>query len=121
MARKAAVDDHKFLVSEDHAVFVSQRWRRTFDQIKETLTSRRDVSTVLDIVGRPKSLGGLVVPLVEKCVESFEDKCLVRFLNCLRHFKCSWFETFVAHVRTEGCFVGEIDLYYWPTPNGWKI
>ena len=27
MARKAAVDDRKFLVREDHAVFVSQRWR----------------------------------------------------------------------------------------------
>ena len=36
MARKAPVDDHKFLVSEDHAVFVSQRWRRTFDQIEGT-------------------------------------------------------------------------------------
>ena len=89
MARKAAVDDHKFLVSEDHAVFVSQRWRRTFDQIEETLTSRRDVSTVLDIVGRPKSLGGFIVPLVEKRIKCFEDESLVRFFECLRHFTCS--------------------------------
>jgi hypothetical protein len=87
MARKATVDDDMFLVSEDDAAFVSQGWRHTFDQIKKALTSRRDVSTVLDIVGRPKSLGGLLVPLVEKCVESFENKCLVRFVNCLRHFK----------------------------------
>jgi hypothetical protein len=81
MARKAAVGDHNFLVSEDHTVFVSQRSRRTFDQVDETLTSRPDVSTVLDIVGRPKSLGGLIVPHIQKCVESFEDKCLVRFFN----------------------------------------
>ena len=93
MARKAAVDDHKFLVSEDHAVFVSQRWRCVFDQIEKALTSWRDVGTVLDIVGRSKSLGGLIVPLVEKRIECFEDKCLVRFFNCLRHFVCSWFES----------------------------
>src|SRR5207245_7404601 len=97
-AREASVEDHKFLVSEDHAVFVSQRWRRTFDQIEETLTSRRDVSAVLDIVRRPKSLGGLIIPLVEKCVESFEDERLVRFFNCRRHFMCSWFESVLLDV-----------------------
>ena len=52
-------------------------------RLKKALTSPRDVSTVLDIVGRPKSLGGLVVPLVEKCVEGFKNECLVRFLICL--------------------------------------
>jgi hypothetical protein len=31
-----------------------------------------------------------VAALVEKCVESFEDKCLVRFLNCLRHVVCAF-------------------------------
>lgn len=46
VARKAAVDDHKFLASEYHAVFVLQRWRRTFDQIEKTLTSRRDGSAL---------------------------------------------------------------------------
>jgi hypothetical protein len=82
MAQKGAVDDDMFLVSEDQAAFVSQGSRRTFDQIKKALTSPRDVSTVLDIVGRPKSLGGLV-PLVEKCVEGFKNECLVSFLICL--------------------------------------
>jgi hypothetical protein len=57
-------------------VFVSQRWRRTFDQIEKAFTSRRDVSTALDIVGRLKSLSGLVVPLVEKRIECFEDSAL---------------------------------------------
>jgi hypothetical protein len=34
-----------------HAVFVSQRWRRTFDKIKRPSRARRNVGTVLDIVG----------------------------------------------------------------------
>ena len=76
-ARKTPVDDHKFLVSEDYVVFVSQRWRRVFDQIEKALTSWRDVGTVLDIVGRSKSLGGLIVPLVEKRIECFQDNRLI--------------------------------------------
>ena len=79
MPRKAAVDAHEFLVSEDHAGFVSQCWRCAFDQIEQTATSHRDVSTVLDMVRRPKSLRGPVVPPVEKCLESFEESALFAF------------------------------------------
>src|SRR5271170_3533638 len=79
MARKAPVDDHKFLVSEDYVVFVAQRRRRVFDQIEETLTSRRDVSTVLDIVGRPESLGGFVVAFVEQGIECFQYDRFILF------------------------------------------
>ena len=55
-------------------MFVSQHWRCAFDQIEKTLASWRDVGTVLDVVGRQIALRGLVISLVEKCLESFEDK-----------------------------------------------
>jgi hypothetical protein len=95
------------LSARDHPVFVSQRWRRAFDQIEEALSPWRDVGTVLDIVWRPKTFSGLVIALVEKCLESFEDKCLVRFLDCLRHFRCSWFEIMLEYAMKGRRFSGQ--------------
>ena len=77
MSREAPMDDYIFVVGEDHAGFVSQGWRRAFDQIEETFTSWRDVSTVLDVVGRPKSLGRFVVALIEKRIECFQYKSFI--------------------------------------------
>jgi hypothetical protein len=37
---------------------------------------------VLDVAGRPKTLGGWVVALVEKRIEGLNNKCFVLLLNC---------------------------------------
>jgi hypothetical protein len=53
-------------VGDDQRVLVMQLFRRGLDKFKEPLAPRRDMSTVLDIGGRPETLGCGVVPLVEK-------------------------------------------------------
>src|SRR3984893_6061716 len=54
-----------------------QLFRRGLDKFEEPLAPRRDMSTVLDIGGRPETLGGGVVPLVEERVERLQDERFV--------------------------------------------
>src|ERR1700731_616837 len=54
-------------------------FRCGLDKFEEPLAPRRDMSTVLDIGGRPETLGRGVVPLVEERVERLQDK---RFVLC---------------------------------------
>src|ERR1700730_1585480 len=56
-----------------------QLFRRGLDKFKEPLAPRRDMSTVLDIGGRPKTLGRGVVPPVEERVDRLQDE---RFVLC---------------------------------------
>ena len=60
-------------------VLVMQLFRRGLDKFEEPLAPRRDMSTVLDIGGRPETLGRGVVPLVEERVERVQDE---RFVLC---------------------------------------
>jgi len=56
-------------VGDDQRVLVMQLFRRRLDKFEEPLAPRRDMSTVLDIGGRPETLGRGVVPFVEERVE----------------------------------------------------
>ena len=50
------------------------------DKIEQSLATRFDVSTVLDIVRRPILLRSRVVPLVKQGVEGVEHECFVFLL-----------------------------------------
>ena len=52
----------------------------------QAFTARRDMSAVLNVAGRPKLLSGVVVALIEKCFESFQDEGFVPRFNRLIHF-----------------------------------
>jgi hypothetical protein len=67
-------------VGDDRGVIVMQLFRRSLDKFEEPLAPRRDMSTVLDIGGRPETLRRGVVPLIEERVERLQDE---RFLLCL--------------------------------------
>jgi hypothetical protein len=63
-------------VGDDQRVLVMQL-RCRLDKFEEPLAPRRDKSTVLDIGGRPETLGRGVVPLVEQGPDCFEDGRLI--------------------------------------------
>src|SRR5260370_17419180 len=50
-----------------------QSFRGPFDQGEKSLASGRNVRTVLNVVRRPETLRGGVVPLVEKGFEGVQD------------------------------------------------
>src|SRR6202022_424970 len=54
-------------------VLVAQSFRGPFDQGQKALASGRNVRTVLNVVRRPETLRGGVVPLVEKSFEGVQD------------------------------------------------
>src|ERR1700730_12082791 len=84
--------DYQISVGDDRSCFVLERCRKALDEIEQTVTARRDMSAVLNVVGRPIALGRCIIPLVEQCVESFEDECSIFRFNCLTHFS---FHTFL--------------------------
>src|SRR6267378_3328776 len=62
---KPPVHDHQVSLSHDRSRFVLQRWREALDEIEQTLTTRRDMSAVLNVVRGPVALGRHVVPFIE--------------------------------------------------------
>jgi hypothetical protein len=58
--------------------------RESFHEVEEATPPQSDMGTVLDVVRRPVSLGGLEVTLIEQNIEIFKQKSLVLFLRCLR-------------------------------------
>src|SRR5580698_7621941 len=82
---KSPVHDHEVSLGHDRSRFVLQCWRDALDEIEQTLATRCDMSTMLNVVGRPKSFCGRIVALVEECVERFQDEGLVLFGCSLRH------------------------------------
>src|SRR5208283_4538640 len=60
-----------------HSRLILQRRGDALYQIEQAFASGRDVSAVLDVVGRPEALSCYVVTLIEQCVECLEDKRLV--------------------------------------------
>ena len=56
------------------------------DEIKEAVATRRDMRTMLNVIGRPVTLSPCVITLVEQRVESFQDEGLVGLLNRGLHF-----------------------------------
>ena len=59
--RKTPVNDHELLVGNDRSWLVLQRWRDALDEIEQAIATGRDMSAVLDVVGRPKLLLPVVV------------------------------------------------------------
>ena len=66
---KSAMHNHEVSLSHDRSRFVLQRRRKALDEIEQTLTTRCDMSAVLNVFGRPKSLRSRVVSLIEQGVE----------------------------------------------------
>src|ERR1700694_4371873 len=54
-------------------VLIAQSFRGPFDQGEKSLASGRNVRAVLNVVRRPETLRGGVVPLVEKSFEGVQD------------------------------------------------
>src|SRR5437868_15547777 len=77
--------DDVVALRDDKLVFVTQALGGVADQIEKSLATRFDVSTVLNIVRRPKALSGRVVPLVKQCVEGVEHQRFVFLLYRLTH------------------------------------
>ena len=75
--RESSVDHHEIAFRDDHSRLILQRRGDALDQIEQAFASGRDVSAVLDVVGRPEALSCYVVTLIEQCVECLEDKRFV--------------------------------------------
>src|ERR1700722_12833163 len=82
---ESTVHDHEVSLSQDGPSFVFQCWRDVLDEIEQTLATRRNMSTMLNVVGRPKSFCGRIVALVEECVQRFQNEGLVLFGCSLQH------------------------------------
>src|ERR1700704_379699 len=63
---KSPVHDNDVSLSHDRSRFVLQRWWEALDEIEQTLTTRCDMSAVLNVVRGAVALGSYVVPFVEE-------------------------------------------------------
>src|SRR5271154_6813968 len=61
-AGESAVHDHHIALGHNYTRLIPECLRQTFDEVKQSLAPRLDVSTVLDIARRPISLGFSVIP-----------------------------------------------------------
>ena len=75
--RESSVNHHEISFSHDHSRLIFQRRGDALDQIEQAFASGRDVSAVLNVVGRPETLSCYVVALIEQCVECLKDKRFV--------------------------------------------
>ena len=64
-------------IGHDQRIFVAQLLRRSSYELEQTIAARRNVSAVLNIGGRPETLGGGVIPLVEERVERLQHERFV--------------------------------------------
>src|SRR5260370_4291357 len=86
MPRKPSVDDDEISLRDNHVVFILQRWRDALDEIEQAVTTRLDMSTVLNVVRRPITLSRYVITLIEQRVKSCKNKRFVFRFNRLTHF-----------------------------------
>src|SRR5260370_1618287 len=82
---KSPVHDHEVSLGHDRSRFVLQRWWDALDEIEQTLTTRCDMSAVLNVGGRPESFCCHIIALVEECVKRLQDEGLVLFECSFRH------------------------------------
>jgi len=73
-AAKSPMHDHEVSLSHDDSRFVLQCWWKALNEIEQALTTRCNVSAVLNVVRRPESFCGRIVALVEEFVERFHDE-----------------------------------------------
>jgi hypothetical protein len=64
-ARIASVDHYEITICNNCSRFVLERWWYALYEFEKTFATRRDVSTMLDVFGRPKVLSCYVVTFVE--------------------------------------------------------
>lgn len=65
-------------------LILESRWE-TFDQVEQPFAARCDVSAVLNVAGRPVSLGLGVIPPVEQGIERLENQGFVFRFLCVSH------------------------------------
>ena len=64
-AAESAVYDHEISLGYDCARLVLQGGSKALDQVEQSLPARLDVGTVLNVIGRPECLRGIIVALIE--------------------------------------------------------
>src|SRR5882672_248427 len=74
---KATVNHHEIALGDDHVVLVFQRVRKTLNESKESVASRSNVGTVLNVIRRPESFRRRVIALVEQGFERFQNDGLI--------------------------------------------
>src|SRR5882724_10470644 len=80
-SRKTAMEHDNLTVGSRQCVLVTQFVWQGFDKPEEPITSRRDMSAVLNVGGRPEVLRCSVVPLVEERIERFQhERCIGCFV-----------------------------------------
>ena len=62
---------------KNHPRLILERRRSGLDEVEESVSSRLDMGTVLNVVGRPEPLRRRVVSFVEQCIECFQYDRLV--------------------------------------------
>jgi hypothetical protein len=80
------VDDDEIALRDNDVVFILQRWWNAFDESKQAVAARLDMSTMLNVVWGPIALSRCVVTLIEQRVKSFNDQRFVFRFGCLAHF-----------------------------------
>src|SRR5713101_626035 len=88
VARVSSVQDDKVPFGHNRSRLIPKRRRNALNEIEQAIATRRDMSAMLDVVGRPITFSCFVVALIEERVESFKDKCFVFRFNRLTHL-CS--------------------------------
>jgi hypothetical protein len=68
---KSSVNDHQIALGHNYVVLVFQRVRQTLNESEESLTSRSDVGTVLNVIRWPEPFLRRIISLIEQGVERF--------------------------------------------------
>ena len=77
--RKSPVHDDEVSISDDRSWLIPERRGKAFHEIEQTLTTRRDMSAVLNVVRGPIAPGRYVVTFVEQRVERLQNKPFIFF------------------------------------------
>ncbi len=72
--RKSPVHDDEVSISDDRSWLIPERRGKALQEIEQTLTTRCDMSAVLNVVRGPIAPGRYVVTFVEQRVERFQNK-----------------------------------------------
>lgn len=89
-----AMDHHPFAFRQDQTRLVPERHWNGFDQVEESFSSGLDMSTVLNVIWRPKPFRCSVIAPIEEGVEGLQDQRFILFWN-----RCS----FAVHAQIRSC------------------
>src|ERR1700693_4778802 len=77
VSRETAVQHHVVILRKNQRVLIAQGRGRRPNKVKESVSTGRDVSTVLNIARRPELLCPDVVALVEECLKRLQYDLLI--------------------------------------------